>query len=92
MLTGLTSSVECTGYLSTTERTVIQQTAIFTGKRYSLSYTLIDNIVRNLCQTIYIRFTGTIVSTLDRIIEKTIHAITVILIVFRSINTALRSN
>ena len=92
MLTCLTFSIESTRYLSTTERTVVKQTTIFASERNTLSYTLVDDSIRNFSKTINVSLTSTIVTTFDSIIEKTIDRVTIILIVFSSIHTTLRSN
>ena len=47
LLTSLAFSVESTGYLCTTERTVVQCTTIFASERNTLCYTLVDDSVRH---------------------------------------------
>ena len=89
LLSGLAAGIECTGYLSTTEWTVIQQSTIFTSERNTLSYALVDNAIGNFSQTINVSFTSTVVTTLDCIIEQTINGVAIILIVLSSIDTAL---
>src|SRR5690606_28509976 len=89
LLTCLTSSIKCTLYLSTTKRAVAQHTTIFPCERYTLCHTLVDDIGTYLCQAIYIGLTRTIVTTFDGVIEKTVHAVTIVLIVFCGIDTTL---
>ena len=48
LLTCLTLSIECTRYLSTTERTVSQHTTVLTSERNALSYALVDDVVAHL--------------------------------------------
>ena len=92
LLTGLAFSVESTGYLCTTERTVVQCTTIFASERNTLCYTLVDDSVRHFSQTIYVSFTGTIVTTFYSIVEQTVNRVTIILIILCSIDTTLCSD
>ena len=92
LLTGLAFSVESTGYLCATERTVVQCTAIFASERNTLCYTLVDDSVRHFSQTIYVCFTGTIVATFYSIVEQTVNRVTIILIILCSIDTTLCSD
>ncbi|MCY1562610.1 hypothetical protein D9M68_1000380 [compost metagenome] len=76
-------------YLSTTERAVAQHTTVFTGKWYTLSHTLVNDVGTYFGQTMYVGLTGTIVTTFDGIVEQAINAVTIILIVFGSVDTTL---
>ena len=44
LLTGLATCIKCTAYQYTTKRTVVEQTAIFATKRYTLCHTLVNNV------------------------------------------------
>ena len=44
LLAGLTAGVESAGNLSAAERTIREQTAVFTGERHTLGDTLVDDI------------------------------------------------
>ena len=92
LLSGLTAGIERTRYLSTTERTVIQQTTVFASERNTLCYALVDNRVGNFSQTINVCFAGTIVTTFDCIVEQTVNRVTIILIILCSIDTTLCSD
>ena len=92
LLTGLTFGVECTAYLSTTERTVGQHTAILTSKGNTLSDALVDNVIADLCQTINVGLTSTVVTTLHSIIEQAIDRVTIVLIALGSVDTTLGSD
>ena len=89
LLSRLTLGIESTRYLGTTERTVGQLAAVFAGERYALSHALVDDVVRHFGQTVYVGFAGTVVTTLDRIVEEAVYRVAVVLIVFSSIDTAL---
>ncbi len=56
LLAGLTFGVECTGNLSTTERTVGEQTAVFAGEGNALGNALVDDVVGNFGKTVNVGF------------------------------------
>ncbi len=72
LLAGLTFGVECTRHLGATERTVGEQTAVFTGERHTLGHTLVDDIVGDFSKTVDVGLTGTVVATLHGVVEKAI--------------------
>ena len=92
LLAGLSFGIERARHLCATERTIVEQAAVFTRKRHTLRHTLVDNIVRHFGQAIHIGFAGAIVATLNRVVEQTIHRVAIILIVFSRIDTALCSD
>ena len=92
LLTGLTLSIECTAYLSTTERTVSQHATILTGKGNTLSHALVDDVVRHLSQAIDVSLASTIVTTLHGVVEQTIDRVTIVLIALGGIDTTLGSD
>ena len=92
LLAGLAAGVKRTGYLRAAERAVIEQSAVVTGERHALCYALVDDRVRDVGQTIHVCLTGTVVAALDRIVEEAEHRVVVVLVVFRSIDTALCGN
>ena len=92
LLSGLTAGVESTRNLRAAERTVVEITGIVAGKRHALRHTLVNDIVAHFRQTIYVGFAGTVVAPLDGIVEKTVDAVAVVLIVLGRIDTALRGD
>ena len=92
LLSGLSAGIEGTAHLNTAERTVGQVSAVFTGKRNSLCYALVDNRRTHLCQTVNVGFTGTIVTAFDGVVEKTINGVIVVLVILGSVDTTLRGN
>src|SRR5699024_5148942 len=92
LLSGLTLGIESTGYLSTTERTVVQCTAVFEGERNTLCNALGDNIVGYCSQTVNVGFAGTVVATLYCIVAQTVYRVTVVLVILSSIDTTLCSD
>ena len=92
LLTGLTLCIEGTTNLRATEGTVVEQTAVFTSERNTLRHTLVDDVITYLRQTIYVRLTRTVVTSLDRIVVETIYGVTIVLVVLRCVDTTLRSD
>jgi hypothetical protein len=64
--------------------------AVFTRKRHTLRYGLVDNIYAYLGKAIYIGLTGPEVAAFDGIVEKTVYTVAVIAVVLRCIDTSLR--
>ena len=89
LLSGLTPGIERTRYLRTAERTVRKQSAVLAGERNALSDALVDDRVRHLGQTVYVRLAGPVVAALDRIVEQAVYRVVVVLVVLRSVDTAL---
>ena len=92
LLSGLSASIESTAYLHTSERTVGKISAVFTGKWNTLCYTLVNNGSTYFSKTIHISLSAAVVTSLDSIIEETIHGVIVVLIILCSIDTTLSCN
>ena len=92
LLSSLSFSVEGSGNQYPSKRAVVQQAAIVPGKGNPLGNTLINDIGRNLCQTINIGFSGTVIPSLDGIVKKSVGRITIPLIVFCGIDPSLGSD
>ena len=88
----MSSGIECTAYLHTTERTVGEISAILSCKRNSLRNALVNDSGADFSKTIDVSLSTTIVTTLDGIVEKTVDRVIVILVVLRSIDTTLCCN
>ena len=89
LLSGLSTGVERTAYLNTSERTVGQVAAVLTGERNTLGDALVDNGRADFGETIDIRLTAAVVTSFDRVVEETIDSVIVILIVLSGIDTTL---
>ncbi len=72
------------------ERAVGQQAAVFAGEGYALGHALVDDEVRHLGQAVDVGFAGTVVAALDRVVEEAVYRVVVVLVVLRSVDTALR--
>src|SRR5262249_10950237 len=85
-------SIKRTRDLSSAERSVCQETAVFAREWHSLSHTLINNIDADLRQAIDVCFPGPKISSLDRVVKEAVDAVTIIFIVLPSIESPLGGN
>ena len=92
LLAGLTTAVESTLQLGTTERAVVEQTTVFAAKGNTLSHALVDDVAGHLGQAVHVGLASAEVATLHGVVEQTVHRVTVILVVMSSIDTTLSSN
>ena len=92
LLSGLSTGVERTAYLNTSERTVGQVAAVLTGERNTLGDALVDNGRADLGETIDIRLTAAVVTSFDRVVEETIDSVIVILILLSGVDTTVRGD
>ena len=92
LLTGLTTRIKSTGDLCTTERAVRQKTAILAGEGHSIGHALVNNIRTHFGEAIDVGLAGAIVAAFNGVVEKTVHAIAIILIVFCGVDTPLRGD
>ena len=89
LLSGLTLGIEGTAHLRTAERTVGEHAAVFACEGHTLCHTLVDNVGADLCQTVNVGLTGTVVTTLHGVVEEAVNAVAIVLIVLGSIDTSL---
>ena len=92
LLPGLTSCVEGTRDLCTTERTVGKVAAVFAREGHALRDTLVDDVGADLCEPIDVGLTRAEVTPLNGVVEESINAVTVVLVVFGRVDTALGRN
>ena len=89
LLSGLAAGVESTAHLHAAERTVGQVSAVLACERDTLGNALVDNIVTNLRQTVNVSLAGAVVATLNRIVEKAVNRVVVVLVILGSVDTSL---
>src|SRR5215831_3909197 len=92
LLAGLPACVKGPGNLSPAERSICQEPAILAREWNSLSHALINDIGAHLGQPIDIGFSGSKITALNRVVEKPVDAVAVILIVLGGIDSSLSSN
>ncbi len=89
LLSRLAPGVEGTGDLGATEGAVGQGAAVFAGKGHALTNALVDDVVRDLGEAVDVGLTGAEVTALDGVVEQAEDGVTVVLIVFGGVDTAL---
>src|SRR5690625_3861534 len=72
LLTCLSFRIKSSRHQYSTKGTVIEQTTIFTSKRNTLRYALINNTSGNLGQSVGVGFARTIVATFGSIVKQTV--------------------
>ena len=89
LLAGLAPGVKRPGNLGAAKAAVGQKSAVFPGKGNALGHALIDDIAADLRQAIDIGFPGPEVAALDRVVKEPPDAVSVVLVVFGSVDAAL---
>ena len=92
LLSGLSFGIERTRHLCSTERTVVERAAVIACERHSLCHALVYNGVGHFCQTVDICFACAVIATFDRVIEQAVNRVAIVLVILRSVDTALCSN
>jgi hypothetical protein len=69
LLTGLSARVESSRHLGAAEGAISQQPSIFAGERHALCDALVNDVIADLSQAIHVRFTGTKIAALDRVVK-----------------------
>jgi hypothetical protein len=89
LLSRLTSSVERATDLCASEGAVGQDTAVLAREGHAERHAVIDDVVRDLGQSVDVRLTRAEVPALDGVVEQTLDAVAVVGIVLRRIDPAL---
>ena len=92
LLAGLAARIKCARDLRAAKGTVGQKTAVFARKWHALRDALIDDRCADFRQTIDIRFPRAEIAALDRVVEQSINAVAVVLIILGGVDSALGGN
>ena len=92
LLTCLSFGVKRSWNEYTPKRTIVEQTTIIPRKRNTLCDTLINDICRDFCQSIYVCFSRSIVSTFYSIVKQAMDRVSISLIIFGCIDSSLCSD
>ena len=92
LLTGLATGVERAGDLHTTERAVVQQTAVLTREGHALRDALVDDVRRDLGEAVDVRLARAVVAALHGVVEEAVRRVAVLLVVLRRVDAALRGD
>ena len=74
------------------ERTVVEQAAVFAGEWHALRHALIDDVDRDFSQAMHVGFSGAEVAAFDRVVEESIHGVTIVLVILRGVDATLGSD
>ena len=89
LLAGLTASVKRAGNLSATEGPVVEKSAVFAGEGHTLGDTLVNDVGRDLGEAVDVGFAGAVITAFDGVVEQTVNAVAVVLVILRGVDTAL---
>src|SRR5687767_14274705 len=78
LLAGLPSRIERPRDLRAAKGTIGQQAAVLASERDALLDAVIDDQIADFGETINVRFTGAEIAALNRVVEKTKHAVAVV--------------
>ena len=92
LLSGLAPRVEGAGDLGTTERPVVEKTTVLAGEGHTLSRALVDDVDGHLGQAMNVGLASAVIAALDGVVEKSMHRVTVVLVVLRGVDAALRGH
>lgn len=92
LLARLALGVERAAHLGTAEGAVGQHTAIFAGEGHALCHALVNDVVGHFGQTIDVGLAGAVVAALHGVVEQTVNAVAVVLVVLCCVDAALSCN
>ena len=92
LLPGLAASVKGARNLRTAEAAIGEQAAVFAGERDALRDALVDDRRTDFREPIDVGLPRAEVAALDRVVKETLHGVTVVLIVLRRVDPALRGD
>src|ERR1035437_3650640 len=90
LLAGLAARVERARNLRAAERAVVQVTRVFARERHALRHALVDDVDADLRQAVDVGFARPEIAALHRVVEETVHAVAVVVIILGGVDAALR--
>jgi hypothetical protein len=90
LLPRLAAGVEGAAHLGPAERAVVEQSAVLAGEGHPLGHHLVDDVHAHLGQSVHVGLAGAEVAALDGVVEETVDAVTVSLVVLGGVDAALR--
>ena len=92
LLARLARGVERTRDLHATERTVVEVAAVLARERNTLGDALVDDVRADLGEAVDVGLAAAVVAALDRVVEEAVCGVTVVVVVLRGVDTALRGD
>ncbi len=90
LLSGLTARVKRARDLCSAERAIGEQAAVLAGERHTLRDALVDDVHAELRKAVHVRLARAKVPALHRVVEQAIDGVSIVLIVLRRVDAALR--
>ncbi len=85
----MSPGVERARHLYSTERSVVEQTTVFPGKRHALGGALVDDLVADFGEPIDVGFARAIIAAFDRVVEQPEDAVAVVVVVLGGVDPSL---
>ena len=92
LLARLALGIKSPAHLDPAKRPVVQQSAVISCKRHALCHALVNDIRADFGKAVHVCFPAPVVASLDGIIEQAVHRVTVVLVVFGSVDAPLGRN
>ena len=89
LLARLAAAVERPRHLRSAKRAVRERAAIFAGERNALGDALVDDVRADRGQAVDVRFAGTEVAALHRLVKQAVSAVAVVVVVLGRVDAAL---
>ncbi len=89
LLAGLAASVERAGDLRAAKGTVVELAAVLTGEGDALRHAVVDDEIAHRRQPVDVCLASAVVAALHRVVEETVDAVAVVLIVLGGVDAAL---
>ena len=90
LLAGLAAGVKGARNLRAAEGAVGQRAAVLARERHALSHALVDDVDADLGQAVDVGLARAEVAALDRVVEQTVDAVAVVLVILGGVDAALR--
>ena len=92
LLPRLTTGIERAGDLGAAERSVVEEPAVLACEGNPLRDALVDDVHADLREPVDVGLTRPVVAALHGVVEETVHAVAVVLVVLRGVDAALRGD
>ena len=89
LLSGLAAGVEGPLHLSSAERAVVEEAAVFAGERNALGDALVNDLGRDFSETVDVAFPGAEVAAFDGIVEEAVNGVAIVLVILGGVDPAL---
>ena len=89
---GLAARVKCARHLRASKRAICQQPPVLAGEGHTLRDALVDDVVGDFSEAINVRFARPKIAAFYRVMEQSVNAVAIILIIFCRVDPSLSGN